>query len=180
MYKHTQSRHTHEKSCGGIVRTEIDLEFEKLKAINLDKEKENLVKKKEILKLKIKLQGDKIDTKTFRAVNKVFIDRSTNNTMNNSNNAISYDIYIVINNNFPNIMSISDGDVPSTIIQLEKRQILDSQTNSLEKMVEIVHCGDHDIFENVVITNLKTNLLTNTTKKKSFLRLIQKLYYWKR
>ena len=78
MYKHAQSRHTHEKSCGGIVRTEIDLEFEKCRAINLDKEKENLAKEKEnlekqkeIIELKIKLKGSRIDTKTFKAVNKV-------------------------------------------------------------------------------------------------------------
>ena len=64
MFKHTQSRHTHEKTCGGILRTEIDLEFEKCRSINLvqekenlDKEKENLDKEKEILELKIKLQG---------------------------------------------------------------------------------------------------------------------------
>ena len=72
VFKHTQSRHTHEKSCGGIVRTEIDSEFEKCRTISLDKEKETL-------KLKIKLQGNKIDTKTFRAVNKALRDRRTNN-----------------------------------------------------------------------------------------------------
>jgi uncharacterized Zn-finger protein len=55
VYKHSQSRHTHEKSCGGIVRTEIDLEYEKCRSINLDKEKENLVKEKENLELEIKL-----------------------------------------------------------------------------------------------------------------------------
>ena len=48
----------------------------------------------------------KIDTKTFKAVNKILKDRSTNNTMNNSNNTISYNNNIIINNNFPNIVSI--------------------------------------------------------------------------
>ena len=164
VYKHTQSRHTHEKTCGGIVRTEIDVEFEKCRAINLDKEKEE----KEILELKIKLQSNKIDTKTFKAVNKVLKDCSTNNTMNNSNNTISYNNNIVINNNFPNIVSISNGDVPSTITQLEKRQILESRKNSLEKMVEIVYCGDHDIFKNIVITNLKDKYAYKYDKEKGF------------
>jgi hypothetical protein len=168
VYKHTQSRHTHEKTCVGIVRTEIDVEFEKCRAINLDKEKENLDKEKEILELKIKLQSNKIDTKTFKAVNKVLKDRSTNNTMNNSNNTISYNNNIVINNNFPNIVGISNGDVPSTITQLEKRQILESRKNSLEKMVEIVHCGDHDIFKNIVITNLKDKYAYKYDKEKGF------------
>jgi hypothetical protein len=175
VYKHTQSRHTHEKTCVGIVRTEIDVEFEKCRAINLDKENqnlakvnENLEKQKEIIELKLKLQSNKIDTKTFKAVNKVLKDRSTNNTMNNSNNTISYNNNIVINNNFPNIVSISNGDVPSTITQLEKRQILESRKNSLEKMVEIVHCGDHDIFKNIVITNLKDKYAYKYDKEKGF------------
>ena len=56
MFKHTQSRHTHEKTCGGILRTEIDLEFEKCRTINLDKEKE-------ILELKIKLQDTERENK---------------------------------------------------------------------------------------------------------------------
>jgi flagellar motility protein MotE (MotC chaperone) len=189
VYKHTQSRHTHEKTCVGIVRTEIDVEFEKCRAINLDKEKENLdkvnenlamvnenldkvnenlEKQKEIIELKLKLKSNKIDTKTFKAVNKVLKDRSTNNTMNNSNNTISYNNNIIINNNFPNIVSISNGDVPSTITQLEKRQILESRKNSLEKMVEIVHCGDHDIFKNIVITNLKDKYAYKYDKEKGF------------
>ena len=162
VYKHTQSRHTHEKSCAGIVHTEIDLEFEKCRTINLEKEKE-------ILELKIKLQGlNKIDTKTFKAVNKALKDRSTNNTMNNSNNIISFNNNIVIHNNFPNIVSISNGDVPSTITQSEKRQIFESRKNSLEKIVEIVHCGDHDIFKNIVITNLKDKFAYKYDKEKGF------------
>ena len=71
LYNLNQLRHTHEKSCGGIVHTEIDLEFEKRRTINLEKEKENLEREKEIIELKIKLQSlGKIDTKTFKAVNK--------------------------------------------------------------------------------------------------------------
>lgn len=169
VYKHVQSRHTHEKECKGndVVRTEIDLEFEKHRTINLEKEKE-------ILELKIKLQGlNKIDKKTFKAVNKILKDRSTNN--NNSNNTISYNNNIVINNNFPNIVSISNGDVPRTITQLEKRQILESRKNSLEKMVEIVHCGNHNIFKNIVITNLKDKFAYKYDKEKGFFTTMTKI-----
>jgi Primase C terminal 2 (PriCT-2) len=75
---------------------------QKCRAINLDKEKE-------ILELKLKLQGNKINTK-------------------NSNNTISYND-IVIKNTFPNMGSISNVDVPSTIIQFKKRQILVKRPN---------------------------------------------------
>jgi hypothetical protein len=175
VYKHIQSRHTHEKSCGGIVHTEIDLEFEKRRTINLEKEKENLEREKEIIELKIKLQSlGKIDTKTFKAVNKILKDRSTNNTMSNSNNTISYNNNIIINNNFPNIVSISNGDVPSTITQVEKRQILESRKNSLEKMVEIVHCGEHNVFKNIVITNLKDKFAYKYDKDKGYFTTMTK------
>jgi hypothetical protein len=49
VFNHVQSRHTHEKSCGAIVRTELELEFEKYREINREKEKENV-------KLEIKLR----------------------------------------------------------------------------------------------------------------------------
>ena len=150
-YKHRQSRYTHEKTCDGIVRTAIDLEYEKCRTINLEKVKENLEKEKENLELKIKLQSmNKMDTKTFKAVNKILKDRSsyTMNLMNNCHNTI------IINNNFP-IESISHENVLQTITVSEKKQILESRMNSLEKMVEIVHCGEHNMFKNIVITNLK-------------------------
>jgi hypothetical protein len=41
VFNHVQSRHTHEKSCCGIVRTELDVEFENLRAINQEKVKVN-------------------------------------------------------------------------------------------------------------------------------------------
>ena len=118
--------------------------------------------------MKIKLLGmKKINAKTFKAVNKILMDRSTNNTISNSNNINSLNTN-VINYNFPNITSLGGESVQSTITQTEKKQIIDSRRNSLEAMVKIVHCGDHDIFKNIVITNLKDKFAYKYDKDKGY------------
>ena len=69
-YKHQRSIYKHERTCS-IVKTNSDLEVEKMKQITLDKEQTKLDKeqetekiKQETLKLKIKLQGMKRDRKS--------------------------------------------------------------------------------------------------------------------
>jgi len=143
-FKHKQSRYTHEKTCTRISSS-IELEVEKTK-LEVEKMKQDtLDKEKEILELKIKLQGMKrIDDKTFKTINKLLMDRSINNTTNNT-----------ININFPNILSIGKENVVKTLTKGEKQFILDSRWTSLDKMVEIVHCRNHNTFKNIVITNLK-------------------------
>ena len=147
-YKHCQTRFTHEKTCNGIKQTNLDLEVEKTR-LEVEKMKQDTLDKEEkILELKIKLQGMKrIDTKTFKYMNKMLMDRSaiTNNTTNTQN----------ININFPNILSIGKEKISEILSMNEKRMILDSRHNSIDKMVEIVHCGNHNMFKNIIITNLK-------------------------
>ena len=136
-YKHNPSKCRHEKNCTGIKQLNIELETEKMR-----QETEKI--KNENLKLQIKLQGMKrIDTNTFKAMNKVLMDRSTTNNIN-----------INITNNYQ-IMSIGRENVVETLSMYDKQLILDSRWLSLDKMVEIVHCRDHDMFKNIIITNLK-------------------------
>ena len=140
-YKHKQTRFRHEKTCIGI-KSDREIELEKMKQDTLDKEEK-------ILKLQIKLQGMKrMNTKTFKSMNKFLMDRSpVNNTTNNTQN--------IININFPNILSIGKENLVNTLSQNEKRMILDSRHTSIDKMIEIVHCGTHNMFKNIIITNLK-------------------------
>ena len=148
-YKHRPARCRHEKTCTGIKHTSIELEVERCKTINLDKEQEIERIKQESLKLQIKLQGmKKIDNKTFKTINKLLMDRSTHNTTNNNNNN-------TININFPNILSIGKENVVKTLTRGEKKYILDSKWMSIDKMVELVHCRNHNTFKNILITNLK-------------------------
>ena len=39
----------------------------------------------------------------------------------------------------------------------QKQQIMKSRMNSLEKIVEITHCGEMNQFKNIIVTNLKDN-----------------------
>jgi transcription elongation factor Elf1 len=152
IYKYKQGKYRHEKTCNGIKQPDREFELEKTKLErtkieqgNLDKEQENLDKEQNILELKIKLQGmTRIDTKTFKYMNKMLMDRSITN--NNTQN---------INFNFPNILSIGKENVVDYLSMYDKKLILDSRHNSLDKIVEIVHCGTHNLFKNIVITNLK-------------------------
>ena len=130
-YKHKQTRYTHEKTCIGLKKPDREIELEKMK--------------QKTLELQIKLQGMKrIDDKTFKTINKLLMDRSIHNTTNN-----------IININFPNILSIGKENVVKTLSRGEKKYILDSKWMSLDKMVELVHCKNHNTFKNIVITNLK-------------------------
>ncbi len=150
MYKHNASRYRHEKTCSGTKQTSIELEVEKCKTINLNKEQENINKEVELVKLKIKLQGMKqLDNKTFKAVNKILMDRSTHNTMNNTQNNITN------NYHFPKIFSIGHENVVDTLSLYDKQHIMNRKWCSLDEIVEMVHCGDHNMFKNIIITNLK-------------------------
>ena len=145
IYKYKQGKCRHEKTCTGIKQTDKEIELEKYKSINLDKEQEKIDKEVELVKLQIKLQGMKrIDHKTFKYMNKMLKDISTQNITNN-----------IININVPNILSIGKENLIHTLTRVEKKMILDSRHNSIDKIVEIAHCGCHNLFKNIVITNLK-------------------------
>jgi hypothetical protein len=72
---------------------------------------------------------------------------NTNNTNNTTNNTI--------NNNI--ILSLGNEDLSDNLTSKEKKEILDRKYCSLEKIIELVHCGKHDKFKNILITNLKDN-----------------------
>jgi hypothetical protein len=105
--------------------------------------------KNEIIKLQKKLLSSKrLDNKTFKAVNKILMDRSNSNNITNSNN--------IINNNYP-ILSLGNEDLVNVLTMDQKKQIMNSRLGSLEKIVEITHCGELNQFKNIIITNLKDN-----------------------
>ena len=151
-YKHSQSRKFHEKTCSLVKQSSIELEVEKTK-IEVEKMKQETIKlqekmKQETIKLQIKLQSMKrMDKKTFKVVNQMLMDRSPiNNTMNNT-----------INNHyhFPKIMALGNENLLDSLSLQEKKLILDRRLYSLEQIVEMVHCGSHNMFKNILITNLK-------------------------
>ena len=142
VYKQRPARCRHEKNCNGKKQTDREIELEntklertKIEQGNLDKEQANIDKEVELVKLQIKLQGMKrIDPKTFKYMNKLLMDRSTTNTTNNT-----------ININLPNILSIGRENVIDYLSMYDKKLILNSRHDSLDKMVEIVHCGTNNL-----------------------------------
>ena len=149
IYKHSQTRNCHEKKCTGTKEQNIELEVEKTK-VEVEKMKQ------ETLKLKIKLQGMKrVDNKTFKAINKVLIDKSiTNNTQNITNN---YQIFSIGNEDVINTLSIDD-----------KQIIINRKWCSLDQLIKMVHCGEHNMFKNILITNLKDKFAYTFDESKGY------------
>ena len=101
------------------------------------------------------------------------MERSSTNITNNTINTINN---IIVNNNFvfPSIVKIGGENLMQTLTDLEKSQILNSKYQSLEKMVELVHCGTRDDFKNIVITNLKDKFAYKYDSKKGFFVSVDK------
>ena len=140
-YGYNQSKKIHEKTCigSGIVNnqlTSIELEIEKTKL--------------EQIKMQIKLQkmlqkSSQINATTIKAINKMLIARTPIINITTTNN----------NNNY--FVGIGKEDVLKTISDAEKWEILNSGMDSLENIVNIVHCGNYGKFHNALIMNLKDN-----------------------
>jgi hypothetical protein len=136
IYKHKQTRWTHEKICKTkkIDNNNTELALEKIKLEKIKEEKEKLKEEKEILKLKIKLQNG-----------------TTNNTTNNNNNGTI--------NNINNKIKIAfcTEDV-TKISKKDKKAILNSGFLSLLKLIEVMHLNkDYPQYQNIKIANLKDN-----------------------
>jgi hypothetical protein len=75
---------------------------------------------------------------------------------------------------FPSIVKVGGENLIQALTDSEKTQILDSKYQSLEKMVELVHCGTRDDFKNIVITNLKDKFAYKYDSQKGFFVSIDK------
>ena len=159
IYKHRPARCRHEKYCSGIKHPDREFELEKTKLERTKIEQETEKIKQKTLELQIKLQGMKrVDNKTFKAINKVLIDRSTHNTTNNTQN---------ITNNYQ-IFSIGNEDVINTLSIDDKLIIINRKWCSLDEIVKMVHCGDHNMFKNILITNLKDKFAYTFDESKGY------------
>jgi hypothetical protein len=149
-YIFPQSRWKHELTC----KTSQDMEMAKIKEENERLLREKMEKNEEIIKLQKKLLNSKrMDNKTFKAVNKILMERSYKNS--NNNNTINSNNTNTINNY--QICSVGNEDLINVLTYQQKKQIMNSRFCSLEKIVEITHCGNMNQFKNIIITNLKDN-----------------------
>jgi hypothetical protein len=165
-YTSRQSRWKHELNC----KTKQEIEMAKIKEQNEQLLREKMEKNEEIIKLQKKLLNSKrMDTKTFKAVNKILMERSYHNSHNNntinSNN--------IINNTYQ-IYSLGNEELLNVLTYEQKKQIMNSRFCSLEKIVEITHCGGMNQFKNIIITNLKDNFAYKYDDSKGYFVSIPK------
>lgn len=148
-YKYFQSRWLHEKKCK-IEKEKREEEKRSLELKNQQLEQDLKDHKDQVIKLQKKLLSSKrLDTKTFKAVNKILMDRSNYHSNNNNTNTN--------NNNYTQILALGNEDLVNVLTMEQKKQIMNSRLGSLEKIVEITHCGELNQFKNIIVTNLKDN-----------------------
>lgn len=148
IFNHYNNKWRHQKKCSIKVTTIIDATKQKELELEIKKEESN------ILKLKIKLEKTKrIDTKTFKSLNKMLMDHSfkMKNSNYNSNNTSN------IQNNTFNLVGFGNENIVEALSNKDKKQILNSGYCCLEKIIELSNCAEKDQFKNLVITNLKDN-----------------------
>jgi hypothetical protein len=170
-YTSSKSRWKHEQSCKPqqVSLDNVLEENEKMR-----KENETLKSKQEALTQKIiKLQdklikNNTLTTKSFKAINKLLMERSYMNQSNNTNSLNT------INNNCLQICNVGKEDIMNVLTEQQKKQILNAKFGALDKLVEITHCGQYNQFKNIVITNLKDEFAYQYDSSKGFFVAVKK------
>jgi len=190
MYNIFQSKWKHEQKCKNEVKQEVNPKEEAKKRemdLKIAKEETRLKKeeirlKKEeakILKLKLKLQkSEKVDKITLKKLNSLLLarhNRIQNSIVNsNNNNTTNIQNNNIVNHHYKLVGFDKEHYLNQVLTPQEKRMIVNSKFCSLEKIIEIVHCGKYDQFKNVIITNMKDNYMYKYDDKKGIFVLSNK------
>jgi hypothetical protein len=158
-YKNHRSRWDHEKKCIIKVNEKDDVQ----KQLIIDKLKDEIIE----LQKKLIKTDNKVSTRTFKAINKILKERSyIKNSQNNNTNSLNTINSHNINNQI--IYNIGYEEIPKILTMKEKKQIINSRLNAIEKIVEIAHCGEYHQFKNIVITNLHDNFAYRYDSEKGY------------
>lgn len=157
-YNKKNSRWSHEQKCKvDHEKQQQIIEETKKKELELQLKREEA----EILRLKIKLQNsNKVDNVTLKKLNNMLLkhnNRIRNSTVNSHNTTNVQNNHIT--NNFQIVGFGREENINELLTYGEKRMILNSKLCSLEKLIEIVHCGNYNQFKNIIITNMKDNYM---------------------
>ena len=171
LFSHKNNRWKHEKICKAKEAKEKQRELvERKERIKLEKEE------LKIALLKKKLQtSDKVEPITLQKLNKMLLERqnriknSTVNSHNNIHNNIQN-----ITNNYQIIGFGREENIPALLTNQEKHAILNSKYCSLQKLIDIIHCGKYDQFKNIIITNIKDNYMYKYDEGKGIFVLSEK------
>jgi hypothetical protein len=162
-FKLRQYRWSHEKNVCQPKHNKVQQEKEEndKKRLELEIIKENNIRLKEearILNLKLKLQkSEKVDNITLKKLNKLLLERHNRikNSTVNSHNTINNNQII---NNFQ-LIGFGKEEVTETLTKQDKKLIMNARYNSLDKLIEIIHCGKYNQFKNIIITNMNNNYM---------------------
>jgi len=169
-YKLFQSRWFHEKKCKNTVKKKEDT-IEKISEENKKLKLNQEALTKTIIKLQNKLiKTTSLTTKSFKSINKLLMERSY--YMNQSHNTNS--LNTINNNNHIQICNVGSEDILNVLTEQQKKQILNAKFKSIDKLVEIAHCGDYNQFKNIVITNLKDEFAYQYDGSKGFFVTVKK------
>ena len=163
-YTILQSRWAHQKKCGekkssSTVFAETD---NTIMPNNVLEEMQKMKEQIDELQKKL-LSGKQLDTKTFKAVNQILMDRSYSNSNNTINHTHNYNLFALGSEELVNVLTFE-----------QKQMILDSRLGSLEKIVEIAHCGEMQQFKNIIITNLKDSYAYRYDEQKGYFVTVTK------
>jgi hypothetical protein len=172
-YTNYKSRWKHETKCKPTpenIVANVLVENEKIKQENEKIKKERDAYKDKIIKLQDKLiKTNRLTDKSFKAINKILMERSYYMNQSNNNNSLN-----TTNNNTLQICNIGTEDVLNVLTEQQKKQILNARFKSLDKLVEITHCGEYNQFKNIIITNLKDEFAYKYDDTKGFFVTVKK------
>ena len=174
VFNNRPAKSIHKKTCN---KTQEKQQDDKMR-LQILKEETRLKKEEaKILKLKLKLQqSEKVDKITLKKLNSLLLkqqNRIKNSTVN-SHNTTNIQNNNIVNNHFQLIGFDKEHYLHEVLTPQEKRMIVNSKFCSLEKIIEIVHCGKYDQFKNVIITNMKDNYMYKYDDKKGIFVLSNK------
>lgn len=176
-YKHYSSRAKHEGKCKPtedpiekVLEENLQIKDEntKIKEENEQIKAERDKFKDKVIKLQDKLiKSTRLTAKTFKSVNKFLMERSFMNQSNNTNSLNTI-------NNTIQISNIGYEDIMNVLTENQKKQIMNAKFRSLDKLVEITHCGEYNQFKNIIITNLKDEFAYRYDRSKGFFVTVKK------
>ena len=78
------------------------------------------------------------------------------------------------NNHILQICNVGSEDILKVLTEQQKKQILNAKFKSLDKLVEMTHCGEYNQFKNIIITNLKDEFAYKYDEAKGFFMTVKK------
>ena len=179
VYKHQKQCASAKKAKDDLERDHAKmLEEHRMRQQTLKIEKDKILHEQKLVAMQIKMQKTKniarAKTITVRQLNQMLrqlnekiaavnqvrnqaMNQSMNHTNSNSLNQNSLNTTNTHSHNCYNIQILQLGSerVLRSLSMEDKQAIIDKRMCSLEKIVELVHCGVQDMYKNILITNLK-------------------------